>query len=317
MIVKDGLLCYENYFPGSDENYGHELGHVSHSDTSLHDMRSITKSIISACVGIAIDQGLIENTNQKIASFFPELAFSDSKQDWTIEHFLTMSTGLNWNEDVPYDNPENDEIQMTYADDPIRYVLEQPLDTLPGVTFNYNGGATQVLAEIVERSSKMSIKAFAIRHLFDPLGINKMEWNKYSSWGGAEEYAAPSGLRLTTRSLLKFALLYRNKGRYRDQQIISEEWIVSSFSNKIEYPNEANDGMESYGYQFWNWPDEVDGKKININAAIGNGGQNIYWDLSNDLIVLTTAGNYNKWDIENSPYSLVKNYIYPALSQIK
>jgi CubicO group peptidase (beta-lactamase class C family) len=224
-----------------------------------------------------------------------------------------MSTGLTWNEDVPYDDPENNETKMSSSENPVNYVLMQPLETKPGTTFNYNGGATQVLAEIIVRSSKMSLDAFVKQHLFKPLGINNFEWTKYSAWNGSDTFAAASGLRLTARDLLKFGLLYRNNGKYDDEQIISAQWVQESFSEKIEFPSKVAEGNDAYGYQFWMWPDYISNNEFKMVAAIGNGGQNIYWDLKNDIIVITAAGNYNEWDIKNDPYALLRNEIYPLI----
>ena len=166
LIAKNGSLIYEKYFEGQDEIYGKDVGVVKHSDTTLHDLRSISKSVVSICIGIAIDKGLIKGVNQKISSFFPEISFHGDKSNWTIEHFLSMTTGLVWNEDMPYNNLENDEIQMTYSKNPIAFVLNKPLETNPGARFNNNGRTTQVLAEIIERTSNTSLDRFVNNHLF-------------------------------------------------------------------------------------------------------------------------------------------------------
>lgn len=317
LIIKDGSLLYEKYFPGKDENYGEDIGVVMHSDSTLHDLRSISKSIVSACIGIAIDHGFIKSIEQKISDFFPEIKFEGEKKNWTIEHFLTMTTGLEWNENYDYDNPDNDEIRMASDKNPIKFVLKKPLETSPGIKFNYNGGATQILAEIIERASKTSIDLFANAYLFMPLGIEKFEWNKFSKWNGADKFAAPSGLRLTSLDLMKIGLLYRNKGKWKDVQVLTQEWIVKSFTPQIEFPSNVAMGNDSYGYQFWIWNDFLLGKEISIVNANGNGGQNIYWDLENDIIIITTAGNYNNRDIENDTYAVLRNHIYPAIGKIK
>ncbi|SFZ91858.1 CubicO group peptidase, beta-lactamase class C family [Flaviramulus basaltis] len=315
LIAKNGELFYEHYFNGQDQIWGRHIGTVQFSDSTLHDIRSITKSIVSACIGIAIEKGYIKNVNQKISDFFPEMdsIFSEDKENWTIQNFLTMSTGLIWNEDVPYDNPKNNETQMSSSEDPIKYVLSQPLETKPGIKFNYNGGATQILADIIVRSSKTPLYKFVEKHLFNPLGISTFEWTKFSAWKGSDTYAAASGLRLTSRDLLKFGLLYRNNGKWNGKQIIPSEWITESFSEKIEFPSRVADGNDAYGYQFWMWPDSILNNNFKMIAAIGNGGQNIYWDLKNDIIVVTTAGNYNKWDLKNDAYALLRNEIYPLI----
>lgn len=315
LIAKKGKIFYEKYFQGKDQILGRDIGTVNFNDSTLHDIRSITKSVISACVGIAIEKKYIRTVDQKISDFFPELdtIFVGNKANWTIQNFLTMTTGLAWNENVPYSNPKNDETKMTYSQDPIKYVLEQPLESIPGAIFNYSGGATQILAEIIIRSSNKPLDQFVKEYLFDPLKIEDFEWTKYSVWKGADKFAAPSGLRLTPKDLMKIGLLYRNNGKWNDIQVLSEEWINESFKPQIEFPSEVTDGMEWYGYQFWIWPDIFHNNEFTMKAAVGNGGQNIFWDLKNDLIVVTTAGNYNQWNIKNDPYAFLKNEIYPLI----
>jgi CubicO group peptidase (beta-lactamase class C family) len=224
-----------------------------------------------------------------------------------------MTTGLHWSEEVPYDHPENDEVQMTYSQDPVKYVLSKPLKKKPGKKFNYNGGTTQVLAEIIVRSSKIPLDQFAKENLFDPLGIVNFEWSKYSVWNGADVFAAASGLRLTSRDMMKIGLLYRNKGYWNKRQIISSKWVRESFAERIEFSSAVAEGNDAYGYQFWMWSDLILDNKFKMIAARGNGGQNIYLDLKNDIIIVTTAGNYNKWDIINDPYVLLRDEIYPLI----
>ena len=171
-------------------------------------------------IGIAIGKGMIKSVDKRIKGFFPKYEFQGGKAYWTIEHFLTMTTGLEWNEKLPYNHPANDEIRMTFCEDPAGFVLNRSLSAYPGEKFNYNGGATQVLAEIIERTSHISLDRFAKEYLFNPMGILKFEWNKYSTWGGSHKFAAPSGLRLTSRDLMKIGLLYYHGGIWNDKRIL-------------------------------------------------------------------------------------------------
>ena len=313
LIAKNGELIYEEYFEGTDQNYGKELGIRKFTDTTIQDVRSVTKSIIATLVGIAIEKKLIESVDQPISDFFPEILFTGNKSNWTIEHFLTMTTGLDWNEKIPYNNPENDETQMTYSKEPIKYVLNKELRSEPGKEFNYSGGATQVLSEIIERTSKMGIEEFAEENLFQPLEITNYEWNKFSYWGGTENFSAASGLRLKPKDMLKLGLLYRNIGVWNGKQLFSNTWVAQTFEQHIHFESEflENDG---YGYQFWIWSDKISEKTVNLKQANGNGDQNIYIDLENDIIIVTTAGNYNNWNtIENNSIVMLKKHIYPAL----
>jgi len=307
LLARNNLLVYEKYWPGEDEKWGQNLGIMVHAKDSLHDIRSISKSVVSACIGIALQQGKIKSVHQKVFDFFPEFSKLDTGliSLLTVEHLLTMTSGLKWNEDVPYDNPENSEIKMISSGNPIEYVLRQPMDLPPGKQWKYNGGTTQLLAAIIERTTGQQIDEFANEHLFRPLGIKQYEWVRYPGTGLP---AAASGLRLRSRDLMKFGLLYINKGFWNGRQIVPAKWVEDSFRSHIR-----QDEGSSYGYQFWLWNDTFFGKPLNIAACVGNGDQRILIDTTNNLVVVATAGNYNQWNIENNVAKLVRNYVYPAL----
>ncbi|MEJ0033646.1 MAG: serine hydrolase [Bacteroidota bacterium] len=124
---------YEEYFTGKDEILGNSIGEVAYDADKLHDVRSISKSVVSACVGIAMAQGKLKDVNQSIFDFFPEFEKykTGERAKLTIEHLLSMSSGIEWNEDIPYNDPANSEIQMDEASDPIDFVLSRPMDTIP------------------------------------------------------------------------------------------------------------------------------------------------------------------------------------------
>jgi CubicO group peptidase (beta-lactamase class C family) len=307
LIARHGKLVYERYWPGKDESWGTDLGVVAHGKDSLHDIRSISKSIVSACVGIAVQQGKIKSVDQKVLDFFPghEKLDTGLKSLLTIKHLLSMSSGLVWNEEVPYDNPENSEIKMIRSADPVEYVITQPMEAPPGKVWKYNGGTTQLLAAIIEKSTGKKIDSFANENLFLPLGITRFEWAKYP---GTDLPAAASGLRLRSRDLLNFAFLYNNKGKWNDKQLIPEKWVEESFEPQVQRPDGG-----AYGYQFWLWDEKLSDRTIPVFACVGNGDQRIFFDKANDLLVVMTAGNYNKWDIKNNASALLRDYVYAAL----
>jgi CubicO group peptidase (beta-lactamase class C family) len=306
-IVRNNKLVYEKYWPGKDQSWGDDLGIRIHDKDSLHDIRSISKSIVSACIGLAMEQGKIESVDQKVFDFFPEYKKLDTGliSSLTIKHLLTMSSGLLWNEDVPYDNPENSEIRMIRSPNPVEYVLSQPMAFPPGQVWKYNGGTTQLLAAIIEKTTGKKVDQFANEYLFQPLGIKEFEWAKYP---GTDLPAAASGLRLRPRDLLEFGLLYFNGGKWKDKQVVPQKWVEESFQSHVQRP-----GGGSYGYQFWLWQDTINNKPTPLVACVGNGDQRIYFDKTNDLLVVATAGNYNKWTIKKNTGALMKDYVYPAL----
>jgi len=300
LIYKDDKLVLEDYFSGHDEIWGTDIGMVQYNDTLLHDMRSVSKSVVSACIGIAIYQGKIKSVDQPIFDFFEDYKQynNQGREALTIKHLLTMTSGLKWNEDIPYSNPENSEIQMNRSGDVTGYVLSRELTSEPGTVWQYNGGTTELLAEIIKRVSGINIHEFAKVFLFKPLGISKSKWtiSRYTN-----SPAAASGLRLTSRDMLKFGILYLREGQWGRQQIVPKAWVIESLTSHIDRPNGGG-----YGYQFWILQYELQGKTLTIPAAVGNGDQRIYFDKSNNLLVVTTAGNYNKWDIENNASAVLK-----------
>lgn len=307
LIYKDDKLVLEEYFSGYDENWGTNIGIIQHNDTVLHDMRSVSKSIVSACIGIAIAQGKIKSIDQPVFDYFVDYNQynNEDRENLTIKHLLTMTSGLKWNEDVPYDNPENSEIQMINSGDGIGFVLSRELTSEPGTVWQYNGGTTELLAEIIKRVSGKNIHEFAKEFLFKPIGISKSEWIISPATNSP---AAASGLRLKSRDMLKFGILYSKKGKWGTKQIVPEEWVKESLNSHINRPDGGG-----YGYQFWVFNYTIQGEILTIPAAVGNGDQRIYFDNQNNLLLVTTAGNYNKWDIENNASAIFKK-IYTSFT---
>ena len=313
LILKDNQLVYENYFAGNDQISGKNLGYIEHNLDDLHDCRSISKSIVSACVGIAIKQGLIKNIDVPIFDYFPEYEkYKDEKKgEITIRHLLTMTSGLDWNEEISYNNFGNSELKMDFSFSPIRFILSRSMVADAGTKWNYCGGNTQLLAEIIKKVSGFSIDKFAEKHLFLPLGIKNYVWLPLIM---TNSKAAASGLRLRSRDFMKFGLLYMNNGKLNGVQILDEAWVQQSLSGLVPRPFvKSNTINRGYGLQFWTYTDTIKNQKIDISEAKGNGGNAIFFCKSLNLLVVVTAGNYNQWDIVNNSHAALVNYIIPAI----
>lgn len=310
LIYKDDALFYEKYLCGKDEKHGKNLGKIKHSIYTLHDTRSVSKSVVSSCIGIAIKKGLIQNENESIKNYFPCLE-NNEKGEITIKDLLTMSSGFCWHEIGNY-NGLNDETKMDLNNDPISFVLKKDLITPPSLLWNYCGGNTQLLAEIIVKVSGQNICEFASENLFNPLLIDNMEWTKLKV---KKIPAAASGLRLTSRSLLKFGMLYLNKGMFNNEQILDSNWVNKSLSNLIQRPDFSSLNLENgaYGYQFWTYEFNINNTTVNIVEAKGNGGQSIFLCRELNLVVVITAGNYGKSKYNKIPYQILKEYILKAI----
>ena len=290
LIARDNKLVYENYFSGKDEYWGLSLDYAKHDTNILHDIRSISKSVVSACIDIAIQQQRIKSIDDPIFAYLPDyIKFKTPRNEKiTIRNLLTMSSGIKWDENIPHETFANNETQMERSINPVEYVLSQPMDTLPGIVWNYNSGGVQVLAEIIKSVSGDNIDIFAKKFLFEPLGIKDNKWIKSQN----NFPAAASGLRLTSRSLLKFGLLYLNNGRWYDKQILTESWVNETLKTQILRENDSE--TKGYSYLFWTQTDTVNNKAFKLLAAKGLGGQRIFINKELNLIVVITAGNYKR-----------------------
>lgn len=145
LVIHKGETVVEKYFPGEDESWGTALGVRQFDGESLHDLRSVTKSITGLLYGIALSEGIVPGPESLLIDQFPQYAdLTDDaeRRQITVGHTLSMTMGTQWNEEVPYTNPANSEITMELAPDRYRFVLDRPIVHEPGMVWNYNGGAT-------------------------------------------------------------------------------------------------------------------------------------------------------------------------------
>ena len=306
LVVKDDKLVFEEYFSGKDESWGEDLGIVDFGSDTLHDMRSVTKSITSALVGIAISEGKISDVDSSVFELFPNYLdqIAADKKPLTLHHILTMSTGLDWFEPIDYTNPGNDEIRMIGSPDPVAFTLGRSLRTEPGQTFQYNGGLPTLLGHLLEKGYGKPGDQIAKEKLFDPLGIQVSDFHSNSS--GMLAYA--SGLRLTPRDMAKIGMLYVNNGKWKEQQIIPADWVEASLKPYLE-----SSFTPGYGYQWWIMRFDSEEDSVWVPAAIGNGGQRIFILRPFNMVVVVTAGNYNTGDVELWGSDILMEYVFPSL----
>ncbi len=302
LVRQNGETLAEIYFNGEDQRWGAPIGVRAHGPDTLHDMRSVSKSIVGLLYGIALSDGLVPAPDAPVLAQFPEYddLASPGRDSITVGNTLSMQMGIRWNETLPYTNPRNSEIAMERAPDRYRYVLERPLKGKPGRDWVYNGGATAILAGIISRGAGMPIDAYARKHLFAPLGISRFEWVK----GGDGVPAAASGLRLSTRDLAKIGEMVAAGGVYGGRQIVPASWLQTIFTPR------AKAGDLRYGYQWWLAPH---GSPPTWVAALGNGGQRLSVNPGLGLVIAINAGNYNQPDDWKTPVSVIVDYVVPAL----
>ena len=301
LVARGGKLVFERYFRGADEIpgriYGRRVENVTFDADTLHDMKSVSKSVASLAVGIAIDRGLIPSVNEPIFSFFPELSDlrSPEKDRIQLVHALTMSMGLKWVEATPATGDyNNDEARMHMAWDPCRYVLGRSVTAPAGQQFFYNTGALTLVSAIIRKATGRPLDEFARATLFEPLGITSAEWMRVRG-----DTDAGGGLRLRARDMAKIGQLVLAGGRWNDRQIVSKAWIETSTALKLKATN-----ARSYGYLWWLGRSLLDRREVHWIGALGRGGQAMRIVPELDLVVVVTAGYYQDY----SPHAFQVQY---------
>lgn len=309
VLVRNGTLLFEYYRKGYDEKWGRPIGEIEYAPDVRHDVRSISKSVVSLLVGIAVDRGLIRSIDEPVFTFFPEFASlrTPEKDRILVRHLLTMSSGIKWDEERPYTDPENSERRMVLAPDSYRYAFEQPMAAEPGKVWKYNGGSTTLLAAIVEKATGNPLLDFARESLFTPLGIADIEWLNMPNG----QPAAASGLRLRPRDLAKVGQLFLNEGSWNGKRVISTTWLQESIE-----PRFTGSYGNRYGYQLWLGRSAVNGRIIDWTAGFGLGGQCLFILPTYDAVVVVTAGLYKRsiqdmFDIV--VIDILNNYALPAI----
>jgi len=265
LVVKNGYLVYEKYF---------YIGSVSRSA----EIRSVTKSITSTLIGIALEKGYINSVDQKLIEFFPEYytdGLDPKKKEISLENLLTMSAGFQWNERGPISR------EWEWSPDRMKFTIQLPLENRPGKVFEYNTSASHLLSGILTKTTKISTLDFANQHLFKPLGISVNSWRQDLQ----DYYYGGYGLKLTARDLAKIGYLYLNNGYWSGRSIISEYWVKESTKQQIHAFNSPIYGAFGYGYQWW--VKKVDG--YNSFRALGRGGQFIVVVPELDLVIVVTS----------------------------
>jgi CubicO group peptidase (beta-lactamase class C family) len=288
LVARGGKLVFERYFSGPDEVNNRRVRNVIFDAATLHDMKSVSKSIASLAVGIAIDRGLIRSVKEPILSFFPELSDlrSPEMDRLLLVHALTMTMGLTWVEATPDTGDENnDEARMNRAPDACRYVLGLPATAPPGQGFFYNTGALALVSAIIRKATGRPLDEFARATLFEPLGITAVEWMRRKG-----DTDAGGGLRLRPRDMAKIGQLVLAGGRWSDRRIVSKAWIDVSTT-----PHTEASRAYSYGYLWWLGRSPFRGREIHWPAALGRGGQSIRIVPELDLVVAVTAGYYQDY----------------------
>jgi len=199
----------------------------------------------------------------------------------TIRHLLTMTSGLDWDEDLPYADPRNDSSRMEASFDWVRYAIDRPMAQEPGQAFKYSSGVTQLLSHIFRTATGHDIEEYAQRHLFTPLGIDRYFWKRAPTGLVDTE----GGLYLTPRDLAKIAYLFVKNGIWDGQPIVQPDWVKQSLAPSVA----VGDGVQ-YGFKWWLHPYGTGDKRLAWGGS-GFGGQRPIFFPDYDLLVVFTGWN--------------------------
>jgi len=294
-------------------NYDHPDWHPYLKGTNLHTLQSVTKSVTSAALGIAIDEGLLADVHIPVMPFFKayEPYVTDSrKESTTLEDFLTMRSGLQWNTKGGYSSSTHSTVKLEASDEWIRFVLEQPTDAIPGKRYQYNDGVSVLLGKILREATGQRADIWAKERLFNPIGITDFYW-KITPDGEAD---TEGGLYLATEDLARIGYLLLRGGEWNGRRIVSREWVEASTTPVVPDVAPENDRSDpGYGYQWW--VTDQDNGKARIFAGNGYGGQYVLVSPEHDIVAV-----FNGWNIHGdgnrSTYRALQERIIPALVPI-
>ena len=299
LVVRNGAVVfeksyrhdYDRLFEGKGApglyNYFDPQWHPYWKRSDLHTMQSVTKSVTSVLVGIALRRGEIPSVDARVMPYFAafETTPDARREAMTLRHVLTMTTGIRWDESsVPYTDPGNNCAQMEASEDWIQYVLDQPMAYEPGQRYEYNSGATQLLSYLIRKATGREADEYAKEHLFGPLGI-EYAW-KRTPRGLAD---TEGGLYVRPRDLAKIGYLFLKDGVWEARRLLPEGWVADSTTWRID----SSSSDRGYGYKWWVLSREGPGSYA-AYFANGFGGQ--YLIVVPELQLLAAFTGWNIYD---------------------
>jgi CubicO group peptidase (beta-lactamase class C family) len=274
LVSRRGELVFERYYGGARRD-------------RAANIKSASKSVVSALVGIAIDRRLIPDVATPIVKYFPELdqAADPRKRDITVEHLLTMRPGLEGTSNRNYG-------AWVTSRNWVRHALARPMFAAPGEEMEYSTGNTHLLSAILTQASGTSTWQFANDALGKPLGFTVAQWPRDPQG----IYFGGNDMLLTPRQMLAFGELYLHGGRAGDRQVISEQWVNRSCEGRARNRRPGGFGFgtdgvvdplrdREYGYGWWVY--EIRG--YDTCFAWGYGGQYIFVVPELEIVIVTTS----------------------------
>lgn len=309
LIIRDGYIVFESYYNDYDLD-------------ALHDIASVTKSWTSALVGIALEEGAIENLDDTLSDLLPDYEIAQNyadKSDITLRDLLMMRSGIEWDE-VTFDTGGYGTPEELLELDTVAFGLTFPMAYEPGQAWNYSSLDSQLISAVVQEAVGEPLSQYIIPSLFEPMGVDKFEWLEVSgvTVGGQQ-------MSVTPRDMAKLGLLYLHNGMWDGEQLVPAEWVEQSLTAQgdeaLYVPMGENLEIEFYGYHWWIWkPDWHYGYRS--FAANGYGGQVLLVLPEINLIFVTTA-NLQGIDPDTSDEQaeqigeFIVNMLIPSLTDVE
>ena len=269
-------------------NYYDPWWHPFYRRGDLHSLQSVTKTITSMVIGTAVTRGDFPSLDTPVLSFFDTTTVANldaRKRKMTVRHLLTMTTGFDWNESLPYTDPKNTATALEESADWTKFTIDRLMAADPGAVFNYNSGASALLAYVFVRATGRDIEEYAARQLFAPLGIQRWFW-KRSPTGLPD---TEGGLYLESRDLAKLWYLMLKHGDWDGRKVLSDDWVRTSVAPAIA--TSSAPGAPRYGLSWWLYPFGRDSAQL-YWAGSGFGGQLPIALPDEDMVIV-----FNGWNI--------------------
>ena len=271
--------------PTGPYNYFNSWWHPFYRRGDLHTMQSVTKTVTSVVIGVATARKEFPELDTPILKFFDTTKVAnidDRKRRLTIRHLLTMTAGLDWNEDLPYNDPNNSASLMEASFDWVQFTIDKPTAHEPGAVFQYSSGVTQLLSHLFRVATGKDIEEYAAQHLFAPLGITHYYWKRSPSGLVDTE----GGLYLKPHDLAKIGYLFLKNGVWDGKQIVQADWVKASVAPSV---TASPDGVK-YGFKWWLVPYGDQGSRL-AWAGSGFGGQLPVVLPEHDIVMVFTGWN--------------------------
>lgn len=286
VIVRDGVLLSEHYFNGD-------------SASTLHDIRSATKSVTSMLMGIAIDQGYVRSVDESISKYLPGMP-ADGKKKVSIKDLLTMRSGLDADDDDPA-TPGNED-KLDESTDWMKTVYAVPMKRAPGEKYLYCSINAFLAGAIVENATKSPLDHFARTHLFGPLNIRNLRWRHVP----VNRTTGQGNLEITARDAAALGQLMLTDGVVGGRRLISHAWVAASLATLVPI-SDSDPYADSYGYMWYTKAEPVNGPQVLVHFASGNGGNKIYIVPSLRMVIAVTSSAYGtRWGQRRSQDILLR-----------